>query len=94
MFRKIDILKSLRTKKIIFKISYTPFNLSLTIICHDADLDLAVKQAHLGLFFNQGQVCIAGSRLFVHEKIHDEFVERMISENTLRIIGNVISFLV
>ena len=34
----------------------------------------AVKTAEIGLFFNSGQVCCAGSRVFVHEKIYDEFV--------------------
>jgi len=42
----------------------------------DADVDAAVAQSQLGLFFNQGQCCIAGSRVFVHEKIYDEFVEK------------------
>lgn len=49
---------------------------SANIICEDADVDSAIEQAHLGLFFNQGQCCIAGSRLFVHDKIYDEFAEK------------------
>eukprot|EP00344_Euplotes_crassus_P004148 CAMPEP_0196994232 /NCGR_PEP_ID=MMETSP1380-20130617/560_1 /TAXON_ID=5936 /ORGANISM="Euplotes crassus, Strain CT5" /LENGTH=503 /DNA_ID=CAMNT_0042409555 /DNA_START=21 /DNA_END=1535 /DNA_ORIENTATION=- len=49
---------------------------SANIICEDADVDMAVQQSHLGLFFNQGQCCIAGSRLFVHDKIYDEFSEK------------------
>ncbi len=40
---------------------------SPNIICHDADIELAVKQAIPSLFLNQGQVCCQGSRLFVHE---------------------------
>ncbi|MGZ8846422.1 MAG: aldehyde dehydrogenase family protein [Pyrinomonadaceae bacterium] len=46
------------------------------IIFADADLDQAVNGAMMGIFFNQGQVCCAGSRLFVEEKIKDEFLER------------------
>ena len=42
----------------------------------DADIDLAIEQSQLGLFFNAGQCCIAGSRVYVHEKIYDEFVKR------------------
>jgi len=51
---------------------------SANIICHDADIDLAVQQSPLALFLNQGQCCIAGSRTFVHEKIYDEFVKKTI----------------
>ena len=49
---------------------------SPNIVFADADLDAAVEGAHFGLFFNQGQCCCAGSRLFVEEKVYDEFVER------------------
>jgi len=44
------------------------------IVLDDADVDLAVSAAHVGLFLNQGQCCCAGSRLFVQEGIHDKFV--------------------
>jgi len=47
------------------------------IIFPDADLDLAVTVTQTGIFGNSGQNCIAGSRVFVHEKIYDEFVERV-----------------
>lgn len=50
---------------------------SANIIMDDADVDLAVATSHFGLFFNAGQCCTAGSRLFVHEKIYDEFNEKM-----------------
>jgi gamma-glutamyl-gamma-aminobutyraldehyde dehydrogenase len=45
------------------------------IICADVpDLDTAVTYAVNGIYGNQGEVCNAGSRLLVHEKIHDRFV--------------------
>src|SRR3954462_3142131 len=46
------------------------------IIFADADLDQAVSGAMMGIFFNQGQVCCAGSRLFVEEGVKDEFLAR------------------
>jgi aldehyde dehydrogenase (NAD+) len=49
---------------------------SPNIVFADVDLDEAVEGAHFGLFFNHGQCCCAGSRVFVEEKIYDEFVEK------------------
>lgn len=49
---------------------------SPNIILADANIEEAVELAHQGLFFNQGQVCCAGSRTFIEEAIYDEFVER------------------
>ncbi|XP_049814329.1 aldehyde dehydrogenase 1A1-like [Schistocerca nitens] len=46
------------------------------IILPDADIDEAVQIAHDALFINQGQVCCAGTRTFVHEDIYDEFVKK------------------
>ena len=51
---------------------------SPNIVFADADLDAAVAGAHFGLFFNQGQCCCAGSRLFVEEKVYDKFVEKLV----------------
>src|SRR5205085_9577830 len=53
---------------------------SPNIIFADADLDAAAKGSHFALFFNQGQCCCAGSRLFVEQKVHDQFVEKMIAK--------------
>ena len=53
---------------------------SPNIVFADADLDAAVDGAMLGLYFNQGQCCCAGSRLFVEEKVHDEFVEKLAAQ--------------
>jgi aldehyde dehydrogenase (NAD+) len=52
---------------------------SVNIIFPGADLDAAVKAAASGIFFNSGQVCSAGSRILVHDSIHDEVVERLVA---------------
>lgn len=44
------------------------------------DLDLAAEKAAFGIFFNQGEVCSANSRLLVERSIHDEFVERLLAK--------------
>src|SRR4051794_35829230 len=51
---------------------------SPNIVFADSDLDQAVEGSHTALFFNQGQCCCAGSRLFVEQKVHDEFVEKIL----------------
>ncbi len=61
---------------------------SPNIIFADSDLDDAVEGAHLGLFVNQGQSCCAGSRVFVEEKIYDEFVEKSIARARKRRVGD------
>ncbi|MEQ9408497.1 MAG: aldehyde dehydrogenase family protein [Fuerstiella sp.] len=61
---------------------------SPNIVFADADLDAAISGAEFGLFFNQGQCCCAGSRLFVEDAIHEEFVERMVARASQRVLGN------
>jgi aldehyde dehydrogenase (NAD+) len=61
---------------------------SPNVVFADADLDAAIEGAYFGLFFNQGQCCCAGSRLFVEEKIHDQFVERLVSKAKVRKVGD------
>lgn len=48
---------------------------SPAIVMPDADLDLAIPGVANAIFFNGGQVCIAGSRLYAHRSIHDRVVE-------------------
>ncbi|MCK1739501.1 aldehyde dehydrogenase family protein [Bradyrhizobium sp. 139] len=50
---------------------------SANVIFDDADLEAASKAAASGIFFNAGQVCSAGSRVLVQEKVYDEVVERL-----------------
>ncbi|HEY1760010.1 MAG TPA: aldehyde dehydrogenase family protein [Bryobacteraceae bacterium] len=61
---------------------------SPNIVFADVDLDEAVEGAHFGLFFNHGQCCCAGSRVFVEEKIYDEFVEKSGARARKRIVGD------
>lgn len=48
----------------------------------------AIDFTHLGLFFNQGQCCTAGSRVFVEEKIYKDFVELATEKAKKRTIGD------
>ena len=61
---------------------------SPNIVFADADMDDAVEGAHAGIFFNQGQSCVAGSRVYVEEKIYDEFVTRSAERAQERKIGD------
>lgn len=61
---------------------------SPNVVFADADLDAAIEGAFFGLFFNQGQCCIAGSRLFVESHIHDEFVDRMVRRVKKQKVGD------
>lgn len=48
------------------------------VVLDDADLDLAVDTAARAAFTNQGQVCLCGSRLLVHERVYDRFVPALL----------------
>lgn len=52
---------------------------SANIVFEDARIEDALSGAISGIFAASGQTCIAGSRLLVHESIHDEFLERLVA---------------
>src|SRR5256714_6778857 len=52
---------------------------SPNIVFADADLERAVSGAFFGIFFNQGQVCSAGSRLFIQQKVYDQALEGLVN---------------
>jgi acyl-CoA reductase-like NAD-dependent aldehyde dehydrogenase len=52
---------------------------SPVFIFDDADLDRAIPAAAMGIFVNTGQVCAAGSRLYVHEKVFDKVIEGVVA---------------
>ncbi|BBF71648.1 aldehyde dehydrogenase family protein [Sphingobium sp. 3R8] len=60
---------------------------SPSIICADADLSLAIPQAAMGCFFNTGQVCYAGTRLYVHRSVYDQALEGIAQVGAAQRIG-------
>lgn len=60
------------------KISLELGGKSPSLVFADADLDAAVEGSFGAVYFNQGQCCIAGARVFVDESIYDEFTERLV----------------
>ena len=58
------------------------------IVFADADLDAAVPGAAMAVFANSGQICSAGTRLFVEHKVYDEFVGRVAEFGKKLKVGN------
>jgi len=58
------------------------------VIFDDADIDSAVGGAMLANFYSTGQVCSNGTRVFVHESIRDQFVEKLVARTEAMIIGD------
>jgi len=52
---------------------------SPNIVFSDCDIEQAVMGAFFGIFFNQGEVCCAGSRLFLEDSLHDKFMEQLVN---------------
>lgn len=94
--RKLAFTGGVDTGKLIVKSSsenLTPVSLELggkspLIIFPDVDLAKAVESARFGIFFNQGQECTAASRLFVHEKIHDNFIADLAKQTKALRVGD------
>ena len=61
---------------------------SANIITKNANVDKAVAQSSLALFFNAGQCCIAGSRTYVHSSIYDQYVEKSVKAAQSIKLGN------
>jgi aldehyde dehydrogenase (NAD+) len=61
---------------------------SPNIVFADTDMDAAVEGAYQGLFFNQGQCCCAGSRVYVEERGHAEFISKLVDKAKNRKVGD------
>jgi len=58
---------------------------SPVVVMGDANMDEATDISHQAIFFNQGQVCTAGSRIFVQENAYDEFIEKAVNKAKARV---------
>ncbi|RSL90849.1 hypothetical protein CDV31_015609 [Fusarium ambrosium] len=58
------------------------------VVFEDADLDKAAYWGHIGIMSNAGQVCTANSRIFVHEKIYDDFLRRFLETAASAKVGD------
>ncbi|ODQ52036.1 putative aldehyde dehydrogenase-like protein C9E9.09c [Saitoella complicata NRRL Y-17804] len=61
---------------------------SPNIIFNDADIDQAVKWSNFGIYYNHGQCCCAGSRIYVQEGIYDKFVQKFIETAKATVVGD------
>jgi acyl-CoA reductase-like NAD-dependent aldehyde dehydrogenase len=94
---KISFTGSIRTGRALLKASAESnlkrLSLELggknpNIIFPDCDFDEAVDAAFWGIYANKGEVCSAGSRLLVHESIHDRFVEKLVARAKAMNVGD------
>jgi len=61
---------------------------SPSLVFEDADIDGAIQAHQIGLFLNAGQCCCASSRIYVHEKVYDEFAEKTVKATKKRKVGD------
>lgn len=58
------------------------------IILPDADVDAAIQGTAMGLFFNQGEVCAAGTRIFVHRSLYADVVDALSAAASAQVLGD------
>merc|ERR1712169_115461 len=61
---------------------------SPNIVFEDADIDNAISWVNFGIFFNHGQCCCAGSRVYVQESIYDKFVQKFKERAAKNVVGD------
>lgn len=61
---------------------------SPSLVFADADMDNAVRGASIGIFYNEGQICTAASRLFVEQSVHGEFMEKLVARTRKMVAGD------
>jgi len=61
---------------------------SPNIVFEDADIDNAISWVNFGIFFNHGQCCCAGSRVYVQESIYDKFIQRFKERASKNVVGD------
>jgi len=61
---------------------------SPNIVFDDADIDNAISWVNFGIFFNHGQCCCAGSRIYVQEGVYDQFIQRFKERAAKNVVGD------
>ena len=87
--RRIMQLASTNIKKVTLELG----GKSANIVLDDADIDCAVDGALYATFFHQGQVCESGTRLFLSEKVHDDFVGKMVERSKAINMGDPLNMM-
>jgi phenylacetaldehyde dehydrogenase len=82
--RKIIVASAGNLKKVSLELG----GKSPMIVLPDADLDAVIKGATTGIFFNAGQSCMAGSRLYVHRSCYDEVVGGIVERAASIVVGD------
>ena len=88
----VDVGKQIATSAIgnLTKVQMEMGSKNALSVMDDGDLDLAVTCALGGAFGGTGQKCTASSRLIVHEKIHDEFVEKLSKATSSMVVDHAL----
>src|SRR6201746_1808091 len=61
---------------------------SPNIVFNDADIDNAISWVNFGIFFNHGQCCCAGSRVYVQEGIYEKFIQQFKERTEKNVVGD------
>jgi len=61
---------------------------SPNIVFDDADIDQAISWVNFGIYFNHGQCCCAGSRIYVQEGVYDQFLEKFTARAKKNVVGD------
>jgi len=93
---KISFTGSTETGRAILRNSATNFKRTALelggkapqIIFDDADLDAAIQGTAMGLFFNQGEVCAAGTRILAHRKVYDAVIDGLKGAAQAQVVGD------
>ncbi|OUC75721.1 aldehyde dehydrogenase family protein [Gordonia lacunae] len=94
--RKISFTGSTETGRTILRDSADTFRRTALelggkapqIVFEDADLDAAIQGCAMGMFFNQGEVCAAGTRVLAHRKVYDAILEGLTGAAQAQVLGD------
>ncbi|WVZ11639.1 hypothetical protein V8G54_016169 [Vigna mungo] len=88
-----DLLNHREIMRVVVSSNLKPVSLELgskspIIIFYDVDVNKVVELALLGIVFNKGEICVAGSRVLVQEGIYDEFEKKLVEKAKAWVVGD------